>query len=206
VAPSLLVEPDPERERICDALIELVAERGYPQLTAAALQDRAGVDRETFERHFADLDDCFGMVWDELDSELAQRLFAAFSKSGPWRDRIRAGLAAELSFLSENETRARLYVSEPLFAGAGLQTRRRAAIERLTALIDLGSEESGDRLSPPHSVAVGIAGAIWHHVRRLIQEGRGVELEAKLPEFMYLVALPYLGSKAAREELRRPLA
>lgn len=46
-------EPD-ARGRMARAALELYAERGYEQTTAADIADRAGVTERTFFRHFAD--------------------------------------------------------------------------------------------------------------------------------------------------------
>ena len=46
--------PEPARQRLQQAAIELFGERGYEQTTAAEIAARAGVTERTFFRHFAD--------------------------------------------------------------------------------------------------------------------------------------------------------
>jgi hypothetical protein len=60
-----------------------------------------------------------------------------------------------------------------------------------------------DSDTAPEFVAEAISGAIWRRVGQLLRSGRGAELPAQLPLFMYFAVLPYLGSAAAQAELRR---
>jgi AcrR family transcriptional regulator len=196
--------PRSDRDRICQALLELVGERGYTALTAAELLERAGVDRATFERHFSDIEDCFAAVWDEVNFEMDQLLFPVVTKPGPWRERARAALEAALRFLAEDDSRACLYVSEAVFGGQALQERRVTALLRTSAMIDLGRAEAPDPERVPSVLADAIAGAIWHRAGYLIRRGQSADLPADLPQLLYLMFLPYLGTEAAQEELRRP--
>ena len=145
----------------------------------------------------------FAAAWEAANEELAERMTAAFAPAAAWRDRVRAALAAALDFLAEDEPRARLYVSEVLFAEEGVRRRRQSGMERLSAMIDCGREEMGGR-DLPSVVADGVAGGIWQCVHHAIRTGRTAELPADLPQLMYFVVLPYLGLEAAQEELRRP--
>jgi hypothetical protein len=145
----------------------------------------------------------FAAVWEAANAELARRMAAAFERPGPWRDRIRAALDAALRFLSEDEERARLYVAEVLFAEEDVRRRRQSGMERLSAMIDRGRAEAGDR-ALPSVVADGVAGGVWHCVHRFIRAGHTAALPEELPQLMYFVVLPYLGLDAALEELRRP--
>lgn len=196
--------PRSDRDRICRALLELIGERGYSALTLAELLERAAVDHTTFKSQFADLEDCYAAVWDEVNFEFDQRVFPAVMEPGPWRDRARAALEAGLRFLAEDDARARLYVSEVMFAGAALRERRETAMRRMIALIDLGRAEAPDPEQVPDILADAIAGAIWHRANHLIRHGRSAELPSDLPQLLYLVLLPYLGSEVAQDELGRP--
>jgi AcrR family transcriptional regulator len=204
VAPPDSADASSERGRICAALLELVGDRGYSDLAPADLQHRAGVDQSAFQRHFADLEDCFAAVWDEVDRELDDLVFPAFCAPSAWRDRMRAALDAGLRFLASDDAKARLYVSEAVFAGEALHRRRQVAMRRLTTVIDLGRGEAPDPERVPRQLADALAGALWHHANHLIRGGKSAALPATLPELLYLIFLPYLGVDAAREEMRRP--
>ncbi len=52
------VEPAAQRRLILEALIEVAAEHGYLDTTVEAVLDRAGVQRDDFDRHFQGKYDC----------------------------------------------------------------------------------------------------------------------------------------------------
>lgn len=191
-----------ERERLRAALRDLVAERGLAGLGAADLERRARVPAGALERRFGDLDTCFAALWLEADAALREPVDEAFARPGAWRARIRAALAAELSFLAADEPRARLYVTEAVFAAEPVRSARRAAMRRRVGMLDAGRLEASD---PDVSIAIAeaIAGATWEHLNRAIRGGRAADLPADLGELTYLTVLPYLGARAAAAELRR---
>jgi AcrR family transcriptional regulator len=78
-----------ERERMAEALIALCFENGYRQTTLEMLLERAGVERAAFERHFADMEDCFCKVYEDMQEELMRRVVAAIEREPTWRDRLR---------------------------------------------------------------------------------------------------------------------
>jgi AcrR family transcriptional regulator len=191
-----------ERERICAAMIAVAGDRGYEAASVEEVVTRANVDRRTFARHFASLEDCFSAAWDALDTELRESMARAFDGSLDWADRLRAALSAGMEMLAADERRARFYVSEVLRVDYRMRDRQSRATKRLSAAIDLGREDSGSDQAP-EGVADAISGAIWHRVHQLVQSGRSSALPAQVPRFMYLAVLPYRGSVAAQAELNR---
>ena len=68
---------DPARERIAAAMVEMVADHGFAAVDVAAVCERAEVGRAHFDRCFADLEDCFLGLHDEVVEELCGRVDAA---------------------------------------------------------------------------------------------------------------------------------
>jgi AcrR family transcriptional regulator len=191
---------DGERERICAALLTLIRERGYSAIHRDLLLRRADVSEEGFGRHFSDLQDCYAAIWEEIDEELERRMSSAYQAGGEWSERLRGAMRAALTYLATEEDRGRLYVGEAVYVDDVLRERQRQSVGRLSALIDRGRMDSD---TAPEFVAEAISGAIWRRVGQLLRSGRGAELPAQLPLFMYFAVLPYLGSAAAQAELRR---
>jgi AcrR family transcriptional regulator len=190
----------PERERICSALLDLVRERGFAALDRDQLLSRAGVSEAVFLRHYEDLQDCYASIWEEVDEQLGERMAAAYGASGEWSEGLRGAMREALDHLAGDEDRGRLYVGEAVYVNDVLRERQRQAVGRLSALIDRGRRDSCEA---PEFVAEAISGAIWRRLQQLLRSGRGAELPAQLPLFMYFAVLPYHGSAAAQEELRR---
>lgn len=60
------------RKLLQDALIELVAEKGYESVTIQEILDRANVGRSTFYAHFQDKDQLLHSILDRLDELFVQ--------------------------------------------------------------------------------------------------------------------------------------
>jgi AcrR family transcriptional regulator len=192
----------PERERICEAMIAVAGERGYEAASVGEIVSRANLDEATFTRHFRSLEDCFSAAWRAIDTELRDRMAAAFDGQLDWPDRLRAALGAGMEILAADERRAKFYVSEVLRVDDRMRDRQSLAMGRLSAAIDMGRENPNSD-EAPQGVAEAISGAIWHRVHQLVQSGRASELPTQVPHFMYLAVLPYRGSAAAQFELER---
>ncbi len=91
-----------------EALLDLCAEQGYANLELPALLDRSGLDQAAFERHYEDLDACFGAVLAEVYDEFFASAQEALASERGWRDRMRATAYALLRFLRRDERVARL--------------------------------------------------------------------------------------------------
>ena len=62
------------RDRLGDALVELIQERPFDSITVQHVLDRAGVGRSTFYSHYRDKDDLFLSDVDEFFSHMATML------------------------------------------------------------------------------------------------------------------------------------
>jgi AcrR family transcriptional regulator len=192
---------DHARERIAAAMVELVAEHGFSATRIDAVCARAGVGTAEFERRFADKEDCFLSLHDEIGSELCARVTAAYEGVGAWHDRIWAAGWAAIRFLQEDVERARFFVVEVNGAGSAAQARRDRIMQSFADLIDAGREELKDPASVSRATAEIVAGAIYGTVLTKIENGsieRGADF---LPELVYMAVMPYLGSRAAEDEL-----
>jgi AcrR family transcriptional regulator len=192
-----------ERDRLCAALIEMVAKRGYQSTGVGHVVERAGVDAGAFARHFDSLEQCFAAAWESVDRELGARMRAAYGRRGDWQDRFRSALEAGLEYLASDESRARVYAAEVIFVSEEMRDRQRAALTRLSTTVELGRVAAGERDRTPAGIGEAVAGAIWHRVYQLIQAGRTTELPDEVPRFMYIAVLPYRGARAAEAELGR---
>ena len=106
-----------------------------------------------------------------------------------------------MRFLEEDAARARFLVVEVNGTGSGAQSRRDRILQRLADILDGGREELEKPDSVSRCTAEIVAGAIYGTVlgqdrSRLIERG-----EDFLPELVYMAVMPYLGSRAAEDEL-----
>jgi AcrR family transcriptional regulator len=192
---------DPVRARIAAAMIDLVGTRGYAQTSIEMVCEQARTRRSHFDRCFAGKEDCFLCVHDELAAEFCERVLSAYAGPTSWHDRIWAAGWAAMRFLDEDATRARFLVVEVNGTGNGAQARRDQALQRLADILDGGREELEKPDSVSRCTAEIVAGAIYGTVLGKVEEGCIERGEDFLPELVYMAVMPYLGSRAAEDEL-----
>lgn len=182
-------------------MVDLVAEHGYEAVSVRAICERAGVGRAEFERRFADKEDCFLTLHDEIGNELCASVASTHEGAASWHDRIWATGWAALRFFQEDPIRARFFVVEVNGAGAAAQARRDRVLQSLADLIDAGRDELEDPGSVSRCTAEIVAGAIYGTVLNKIESG-WIEKDVDfLPELVYMAVMPYLGSSVAEDEL-----
>src|ERR1044072_1134865 len=169
-------------------MVERVGDPGCEGVEVEVLCERAQVGRTHFDRCFADLEDCFLGLHDEVMAELCPRVDSASNGREAWPRRIGgAGLAA-MRFLQEDPVRARFLVVSVNGVGNGAQSRRDRIVQRIADPLDRGRGEVA-------------AGAVYGTILGKVEAGSIERGEEFLPELIYLSVMPYLGSRAAEDEL-----
>ena len=193
-----------ERQSFHDALIDLCYERGFRGLSVEDLCRRAGVERSVFEREYADLEDCFCQAYvAERDRFYAEREAVCTGLIG-WREQLRASAFALFRTLASDPSLANFVIVEPTHAGERSQLLMGGVIEEMLSLLDQGRDQHG-ALEISRATAESIAGSIFLQIYTAIFRDHSEITERKVREMLYAAVLPYLGAKAAEEELVLPL-
>jgi AcrR family transcriptional regulator len=187
--------------RIAEALLDLSFERGYRNVDLPMLLGRVGIDEAAFHRHFADLEDCFVSVLEELSEEFLVAAAAAGSEKS-WRAQIRAVAYRILRFLKEDDRRAHFLFVESPKGGDRAQLIRDRGLEAMFDLIDRGRAELADPQSISRATSEALAGTIFNQIQIAIEQ-QALDAIA-VPPLMYAVVLPYVGAEVAAEELSIP--
>lgn len=182
-------------------MIEMVADHGFAAVDIGAICERAEVGRAHFDRCFADLEDCFLELHDEVMDELCTGVHAACDGRGAWHDRIWAAGMAAMRYLQEDSSRARFLVVSVNGAGSGAQSRRDRIVQRIADFLDGGRSEVEGERSMSRCTAEIAAGAVYGTILAKIECGSIERGEEFLPELIYLATMPYLGARAAEDEL-----
>lgn len=182
-------------------MVYLAGTRGYAETSVEMLCEHASTRRSHFERCFAGKEDCFLSVHDEVAAEFCERVLAAYAGPSSWHDRIWAAGWAAMRFLAEDAARARFLVVEVNGTGNGAQARRDLALQRLADILDGGRQELEKPDSVSRCTAEIVAGAIYGTLLGRIEEGCLERGDDFLPELVYMAVMPYLGSRAAEDEL-----
>ncbi len=199
--PGAVKSEDPVRRRIATAMIELAGEHGLEGTTVAMICERAGVGRAAFDRSFSGREDCFLRVHGEISVEFCQRTAAAYAGPRGWHDRIWAGAWAAMRFFQEDPARARFFVVAVNGAGSRAQARRDRVLQGLADMIDAGRGELEEPESVSRSTAEMVTGAIYGTIMTKIRDGALERGEEFLSELVYMAMMPYLGARAAEDEL-----
>jgi AcrR family transcriptional regulator len=162
-----------QRERLLDAIANVVAEKGYAATRVADITEYAGVSRKTFYELFTDKEDCFLAAYDAITALLMERmargLAAVADKS--WEDQVGALLGEFLTFLASEPAFARMCIVEVLGSGPKGLARRDAAIEAFFPVVDQiprsqpGAEQWLSPLTPVF-VTGGILEVVYAAIRR----------------------------------------
>lgn len=182
-------------------MVEMVGSHGFAAVDIETLCERASVGRAHFQRCFADLEDCFLGLHDEAVAELCGRVDSACDGREAWHDRIWAAGLAAMRFFQEDPVRARFLVVAVNGAGNGAQSRRDRIVQRIADLLDRGRGEVGDERPVSRCTAEIAAGAVYGTILTRVEAGSIDRGEEFLPELIYLAVMPYLGARAAEDEL-----
>jgi AcrR family transcriptional regulator len=192
-----------QRERLLEAAVRVVAEKGYGATTVTDLTRRAGISRTTFYAMFEDKEACFLAAYDGVVDALVRRIGTAYEAEEGWPRRARAGLKALLEALAEEPDIARLALVDAGAAGPAAQRRYRAALQRLTPFFEEGRDFApGGRNLPANTSRMAI-GAVAGLISDELAAGRASQLSDLLSDVLFATLVPYIGPAAAAREAGR---
>ncbi len=202
-APRVQVE-EIQHSRLLVAVAATIDEFGFEQSTVTRIAARAKVSRRTFYELFENRETCLVALIDAVVERVERDLAAAGLEGLEWRERVRGGLWAILSFLEREPLLARIWVVHALHGGPQTLEHREHVLARLAAVLDEGRRESPRGAECTLVTAEGLVGGALGVVYARLRNGDRRPLTDLLDELMGMIALQYLGPRAARREQRRP--
>ena len=188
-----------QRARIDAALAQETAEKGYRAVTVADIVKRAGIARNTFYENFGSKEDCFLAAQQYAMSAALERVVAAAGEIEDWPHRVRAGLTAFLTYVSEEPALARTCMVEALSAGPASMQYYEESQQAFISLFQLGRDVSPHGGELPETLEEALIGGVfWIIYQRLVGPAPAQvgELQPELTEF---ILKPYLGADEAAE-------
>jgi AcrR family transcriptional regulator len=190
------------RERLLEAMLSELGERGYEALSVADALARARVSKADFEAEFADSDACLLAAYERLTERLERKTAEGCALGGEWPARVRRGLEALLEELAAAPAMAQLLIRGfPI----GPEARRhyQSFVEGFGPLLRAGREfaESGAEL--PREVEMLALGAAEAIVFEEIEAGRAAQLPDLAPAILFSILVPFLGPETASAEMQR---
>jgi AcrR family transcriptional regulator len=190
-----------QRDRLLEATMRIVADKGYAATTVTDLTKEAGISRTTFYALFADKEACFLAAYDNAVDTLVRRISNAYEAEERWPDRARAGLKTLLEALAADPAQARLALVDVASAGPAAQRRFRAAVQRLTPFFDEGRDFAPGGRALPANASRMAAGAVVGLISDELVAGRTDELPSLLSDVLFATLVAYLGPDAAAREV-----
>ncbi|MCO5972747.1 TetR/AcrR family transcriptional regulator [Actinoallomurus soli] len=128
-------DADARRARLMDALVTVVAERGYPRTTVEEVAARAGLPTGAFHACFGGIEECFLAAYERGTRLLLARTEAAYRAESSWPAAVRAGLRAALELAAAEPAFARMCVIDASMVGARAHRARVAFLARFRAFL-----------------------------------------------------------------------
>jgi AcrR family transcriptional regulator len=166
-----------QRERLLDATVALIAEKGATGTTIEAIVKDAGVSSVTFYEHFRNKDECFVAAFERAVGELRQEVGEGVPIGAAWREQVGAGLDALLTALDAEPARARLCFVEAQRGGREMAARYDAALDAVAAVLD-------------DSLGQAIAGGLAWLLRERLELGGEGSVRDLLPQMTDVVLAP----------------
>jgi AcrR family transcriptional regulator len=189
-----------QRRRILRATGELVAKRGYPDVTVELIVKRAHVSYKTFYKHFPNKEECYLVLFDKVvgSTESTIRQLLA-EESREWAERVVLALHKLTDLIVADPQLAKAVIVEAPTVGEGIYERYEMAIKALVPLFKEGREHNPRGAELPATVEDTLAGSVfWSAYQRLVV-GEAEALPEVVPELIQLVLRTYLGeAEAAR--------
>jgi AcrR family transcriptional regulator len=192
-----------QRERILAAVVELVAERGYRNVSVAAIVKRAGTARLKFYELFASKEDCFLAAYDAGLEQASARVAAALAEAGDSpAGRVDAGIGALLAFLDERPDLARAVVLEAPSLGGAIGDRREATLAAFTPLF-AGARPGGRKAKLPANLEETVLDGLYWLLYDAILSGRPKRLVKLRPSLVEFALMGSGGPAAAARSATR---
>jgi AcrR family transcriptional regulator len=185
------------RERILDAVAQLVSARDYTTLTAQSIAEHADLSERAFLAHFKNKHDAFTSTVEVGHMKGQAIVERARARSPDWRTGVRQAIYALLEFLASEPHFTRLTFVEAPLAGPTM-TRRTHEHAGAYARLLLDGAPRRRRPAPiaPEAAVHGLFELAFHHAA---QDNVAELLTGSAREAAYLTLAPFVGATDAVE-------
>lgn len=195
--PRESADGNPSSRDICDAMLAIVGEVGYPTTRVEHVLQRSGASRTRFYQLFANKEECFAAAYAAVSEELADELLASAESAGDCIKGLREALAHFLGFVAANPATAAALLVQARAAGDAVVAAQQKVSGRLTGALEAARRQENSIRTGPSSLGPLMIGAIENMARGLLVSGEAERAPAMLGDLLYVVVLSYFGEDAA---------
>jgi len=187
------VERD-QRERLRSAMVELIAQRGYPAVRILDLTQLAHVSRPTFYNLYADKEELLLSAYEDIAGRTTQKVAVAFAEGESEEQSLLLGLQAFAELGAAEPEAMTLALLGTFGAGPRALERRERTLQALEQIVSVGRVPTGE--DQPRDLTVKfLIGGIREVSATRLRRGRAhelVDLSGDLAEWAsgYPQALP----------------
>jgi AcrR family transcriptional regulator len=189
-----------QRERLLEAAVAVVAERGYDETRVSDILERSGLSRSAFYKQFANKRECFLAAVEAVAARVRGGIVGAYREDLPWDERLSGALGALIDGIVADPAGARLWFVEVYAAGPEVAERMEAMRGIYEELAWHVVRESPDRADMPLDLVRAGLGGLRKVVMTRVRHGDEAELAELAPELMRWL----LSYRPPPEPLRRP--
>jgi AcrR family transcriptional regulator len=182
---------DSQRRRLIGAMLDLVAERGYPATTVGDVVAAARCSRNAFYELFEDKEACYIAAADETGADMLEALVSGAEQADSWLDALRSGTHSYLRWWVDNPAYAAAYLIDLPAAGRrALEQRDRVYADFAAMFAGLAARARAEQpLLPPLPPLAPqlLVMAITELIAQEVREGRVddlMKLEDELVRFI----------------------
>ncbi|GGN32203.1 AcrR family transcriptional regulator [Actinoplanes campanulatus] len=186
-----------QRERLYDALVHTVAEKGYANARVSDICTAAGVTRPAFYALFAGKEDAFLDTYRHGTAVLLSLMDSSYAAAGDWRTGARAALKVLLDVLASVPAFATMAIVEIDAAGPRARHERAELLGRFAHFF-------ADAPPVPDGLVETVVGGVYATIYGHVAGGRVADLPGLLPMLGYFMMAPFLGRDGAAAELAAP--
>lgn len=187
-----------QRRRLLRAVGEVVAERGYSEITVEQIAKRAHVSFKTFYKHYGSKQECFEDLFEVVVAASEKKVGDALTGRGlTWSEEVVVALGALFEAIVAEPVMARAVIVESPTVGEEMTARYERATATFTPLLRAGRSQSPRGAELPETIEDTLAGAVlWSAYERLVV-GEAETLPDYLPVLAEIILRAYLGPAEA---------
>jgi AcrR family transcriptional regulator len=164
-----------QRERLRSAMLELIAQRGYPAVRILDLTQLAHVSRPTFYNLFADKEELLLSAYEDIAGRTTQRVADAYESGGAPDESVELALKAFAEMAASEPEAMTLAVLGTFGAGPRALERRNRTLLALEQIVDAGRAQPASE-RPRDFTAKFVIGGIREVSAARLRQGRAHEL------------------------------
>lgn len=164
-----------QRERLRSAMVELIAQRGYPAVRILDLTQLAHVSRPTFYNLYADKEELLLSAYEDIAGRTTQKVAVAFAEGESEEESLLLGLHAFAELGAAEPEAMTLALLGTFGAGPRALERRERTLQALEQIVGGGRAPTGE--DQPRDLTVKfLIGGIREVSAKRLRRGRAHEL------------------------------